>query len=110
MMVRNDDYVEQQKETLDAGWKAMEDRLQGPENPFTMAEDGNPNAACIALCSVAGAILFPENQFHGGSWKPTRREDVAEGLKDISNKYRETVLGKFILDIYKEKRTAAASS
>lgn len=103
MMVKDATYIEGQKVKLERGWQVLQERLQSPDNPFHILDDGKPNTACIALCAIAGSILGPENQY-GGIVRPLLSEDLPEGLLQIRQRYRTTPLGEFILKVYKETR------
>jgi len=109
LMVKDEEYIEGEKVRLHSGWRHLQDLLQSPsQNPFQALPDGKPNSASIALCAIAGALLFPENQF-GCALKPAPLEEAPDGLQQLCLQYRATALGEFVLRTYRETRMLPAS-
>mmetsp|Transcript_22763 Transcript_22763/g.58332 ORF Transcript_22763/g.58332 Transcript_22763/m.58332 type:complete len:267 (-) Transcript_22763:490-1290(-) len=103
MMVRDEAFLQGERARLADAWQQLTDTLQGGSSPFGLLPDGQPNAATIALCAVAGVILSPEH-YYGGAITAIPLERWPPGLRDLRAQYVDTPLGRYILHTYRDTR------
>jgi len=105
-MVKNDEYVAQQRKTLNEAITLLNAMLKERPELFKDHEDGRPSVCAISIASLFAPVVMPDN-YSGGLFDLMAITGGAsawpDAFHDMVNEMKATPVGQFTMAVYKRR-------